>query len=175
MVVPGSSSSRTASEMESMDRLTAYHEAGHAVMAQLCGQYIVKVEIIGSGDLSGTCSSLRFRGEPAIGEDPAMPTAAVEARILCLCAGMAAENMAGGCTASQDGGGDLDEAVRLALRLVDDCEAVMPYLQRASEFAEEILGRHWDAVETLATSLLARKSIAGEEVRELLAPVLGDQ
>ena len=31
----------------SAERLTAFHEAGHAVMAQLCGRQVTEVEIVG--------------------------------------------------------------------------------------------------------------------------------
>lgn len=72
--------------------LTAYHEAGHAVMAHLCGQIVTTVEIVGDEEHTGSVSSLRFLEEPRWGVDEHMPSAAIEARILCLVADIAAEN-----------------------------------------------------------------------------------
>ncbi len=153
-------------------RLTAYHEAGHAVIAQLCGQQITEVEIVGDDDHLGTVRSLRFPEEPPPETDPHLPTAPIERRLLCTAAGMVAESMVSGRDEWDEGCEDLDAAVRLAMRVVDDCDRVIPFLDIVREHTEELLRRNWKAVETLAGALLERRRMSGEEVRKLLSPLL---
>lgn len=152
--------------------LTAYHEAGHAVMAHLCGQQITEVEIVGDDDLTGSVQSLRFTDERASEHDPALPTAPLERRLLCTVAGMVAESMISGRRSWDESCEDLDAAVRLAMQVVGDCERVIPFLEIVREHAEDLLRCNWAAVELLANTLTEHPRMSGEEVRRLLAPVL---
>lgn len=152
--------------------MTAYHEAGHAVMAQLCGQQITEVEIIGDDDHSGSVRSLRFIEEQPSERDPAIPSAPIERRLLCTVAGMVAESMAGGRSVWDEGCDELDAAVRLAMQVVGDCERVLPYLETVREHAEQVLRANWVAVERLADVLVETRRLSGEEVRKLLSPLL---
>jgi len=153
-------------------RLTAYHEAGHAVMAQLCGQRITEVEIIGDAEHAGSVRSLRIHEEQEPDVDSSIPTAPIERSLLCLVAGMVAEAMVSGHRSWDEGCEDLDAAVRLAMQVVGDCERVLPFLEIAREHTEGLLESHWPAVEALASSLIERRRMTGEEVRRLLAPLL---
>jgi len=153
-------------------RLTAYHEAGHAVMAQLCGQRITEVEIIGDSEHSGSVRSLRIHEEQGPDVDPGIPTAPTERLLLCLVAGMVAEARVSGRRSWDEGCEDLDAAVRLAMQVVGDCERVLPFLEIARDHTEGLLKNHWPAVEALASSLIERRRMTGEEVRRLLAPLL---
>jgi ATP-dependent Zn protease len=153
-------------------RLTAYHEAGHAVMAQLCGQQLTEVEIVGDEEHTGSVRSLRFVDEEGSSRDPAIPTAPVERRLLCTVAGMVAENLVTGHRELDESCEDLDAAVQLAMKVVGDCERVIPYLEVVREHTEDLLRRNWDAVEALADALVERRRMSGEEVRRLLAPLL---
>jgi hypothetical protein len=63
---------------------------------------------------------------------------------------------------------DLDEAVRLAMKLVDDCEDVLPLLEDVRADLERVLREHWATVELVADALVQRKSLSGAEVRRLL-------
>jgi ATP-dependent Zn protease len=152
--------------------LTAFHEAGHAVMAQLCGHQITRVEIEGDAERTGSTSSLRYRPDPLEVVDPAMPTAHLERRLLCILAGSTAEAMVGGSPAWDESAPEIGEAVRLALRVVGDCAEVLPYLERARDLVDELLRRHWDAVEIVGQALVDRGELTGSEVRRLVAPYL---
>jgi ATP-dependent Zn protease len=152
----------------SADRLTAYHEAGHAVMAHLCGQRITEVEIVGDDEHSGSVRSLRFPAERSSEPDPTTPTAPLERRLLCTIAGMVAESIVGGDDRWDEGAEDLELAVRLAMQIVDDCEKVLPFLEAAREHAEDLLRGRWSEVERLASSLMNKRRLTGDEVRCLL-------
>ena len=154
------------------DLLTAYHEAGHAVMAHLCGQRITRVEIVGDDEHAGSCSALRPSPVETPAADAAVPTAAIEARILCVCAGLVAEAEVSRSESWDEGRDDLDEAVRLAMKVVGDCERVIPFLEMAREHAADLLRRHWVAVEALAERLVESRVMAGAEVRKMLAAYL---
>ncbi len=143
------------------DVLTAWHEAGHAVMAELCGQIVTEIEIIGDQEHSGSVSSLRFR------EDITSP-ADLEARILVLVAGVAAESIVTGREVWDGHDDDLDEAVRVALRIVGACDLVEDYLRRAKDNAAGILDRHWEAVEILAGMLLIHRRIGRDRIRHVV-------
>jgi len=141
-------------------------------MAELCGQHVTEVEIVGDAEHTGSVQSLRFAEEHASGHDPAIPTAPIERRLLCAAAGMVAESMVSGEQGWDDGSEDLDAAVRLAMQVVGDCERVLPYLEIVRDHAENLMRMNWSAVETLAGALMDRRRMSGEEVRRLLAPLL---
>jgi len=152
--------------------LTAYHEAGHAVMAHLCGQIVTTVEIVGDEEHTGSVSSLRFLEEPRWGADEQMPSAAIEARILCLIAGVAAENILTGDQSWREPEDDLDEAVRLALRVVGSCDRVLPLLEEARDHAVDLLDRHWEGVEALAAMLLIHRRLSRDQMRHVTSAYL---
>lgn len=153
-------------------QLTAYHEAGHAVMAQLCGQQVTEVEIVGDTEHTGSVRSLRFPEEHSTEQDPSIPTAPIERRLLCTVAGMVAEAMVSGHRNWDEGSEDLDTAVRLAMQVVGDCERVLPFLQMVGDHTEDLLRGSWPAVEALAGALMDRRRMTGEEVRRLITPLL---
>ena len=136
-------------------------------MAELCGQHVTEVEIVGDEEHSGSVQSLRFSEEHPSEHDPGIPTAPIERRLLCT-----AEGMVSGRRSWDEGCEDLDAAVRLAMQVVGDCERVIPYLEIVREHTENLLRTNWSAVETLAVALLDRKRMSGEDVRRLLAPLL---
>lgn len=159
---------RNAARLHDPLALTAYHEAGHAVMAHLCGQIVTTVEILGDAEHTGSVSCLRFVEEPPWKASGSLPTAAIESRILCLVAGIAAEKIVTGDPSWSEPEDDLDEAVRLSLRVVKSCERVLPFLEEARDHAVDLLARHWAAVEGLAAMLLIHRRLEREQIREFL-------
>jgi len=155
------------------ERLTAFHEAGHAVMAQLCGRLLTEVEIVGDREHTGMVHSLAFPPDPADGVVPESEVEDVELQLKVILAGTVAEAMVSGRHGWDETSGDLDAAVRLGMRLVDDCEDVLPLLEDIGADVKRDLDRHWPAVEMLAAELLDRKALTGSEVRKLLTGVLG--
>jgi hypothetical protein len=54
------------------------------------------------------------------------------------------------------------------MRLVEDCEGVLPLLVDTKADVERNLRARWPVVEAVAEALIARKSLTGTEVRRLL-------
>lgn len=140
--------------------LTAYHEAGHAVMAHLDGQRVVGLELHDDGELAGAFHSVvsGARSGPVELED-------LDRRVRCALAGMVAEGL---LTRNRDWDhrcDDLDLAVRLAVRRVGDCERVLPYLEGSREQVSRELAAHWPAVEALARRLLLQGRLDGTAAR----------
>jgi hypothetical protein len=159
---------RSMGSYSGAERLTAFHEAGHAVMAELCGRHVTEVEIVGDHEHAGMVHSLAFPSRPPDGEDPDE----VERHLKIILAGTVAEAIVSGREGWDEGSEDLDTAVRLAMRLVDDCEDVLPLLAEIRDGLERELRDRWTGVETLAAELLDRKALTGTEVRSLLQPHL---
>ena len=150
------------------ERLTAYHEAGHALMAHLCGQQITEVEIVGDADHTGSVHSLSFPPDSSSGDGPDAERDAIEQRLKCVLAGTVAEAMTSGRMHWDDTSEDLDLAVRLAMPLVEDCEMVLPFLNEIRSRIESDLRDHWGVVEAIASELLEQKSLPGAEVRRII-------
>lgn len=153
------------------ERLTAYHEAGHALMAHLCGQQITEVEIVGDADHAGSVQSLSFPADPNDEGKTGAEHEAIENRLKCVLAGTVAEAIVTGRNGWDEACGDLDIAVRLAMPLVDDCEDVVPFLEELGSQIEDDLRAHWDTIEVLVLELLQRKSLTGGDVRRIIESV----
>lgn len=158
--------------MISPERLTAYHEAGHALASELYGQVLTRVEIVGDSEHSGTTVALRFPSDTDEGQTSQATLKAVEDQLRCVLAGTVAEMMVAGREDWDEPSEDLDVAVRLAMKLVDDCEDVLPLLEDVRMDLERILRERWAAVERLAEELIRRKSLSGAEVRQILESTL---
>jgi hypothetical protein len=138
-------------------------------MAELCGRQVTEVEIVGDREHSGMVHSLAFPPDPADGAAPEAEVEELNRHLKIILAGMVAEAMVSGREGWDETSEDLDLAVRFAMRLVDDCEDVLPLLSDIRIDVERDLRRSWQAVVTLAGELLRRKALTGSEVRKLLA------
>jgi len=156
----------------SPESLTAYHEAGHALASELYGQVLTRVEIVGDSEHSGTTLALRFPSDPDEGQTSKATLEAVENQLRCVLAGTVAEAMISGREGWDETSEDLEVAVRLAMKLVDDCEDVLPLLEDVRADLEEVLRKHWASVKSLADELVRRKSLSGAEVRQILESTL---
>jgi len=157
--------------------LTAFHEAGHAVMAHLCGRRLTQVEIDGDRHRSGSCTFLQHDPDPEEAVDSLVPGVHLERELLCLCAGMVCEQIL--CDEEPCSGADFDEhsrdigqAIHLALQVVGRCDRVLPYLEAVHEHVRELMQRHWQAVEALAAELLAHRRLPGFRVHRLVTSVI---
>lgn len=138
---------------------TAYHEAGHAVMALSLGRPIHKVSIVGNQSRLGHCQIQKGRFRPT--KDW------LEDEILILYAGMVAEAQYTGNDATPGATSDLRairyyatqrasgerQVDRLERRLFDKCEH---HLTDPSM---------WQAVESIARELLRNATLSGRAAR----------
>ncbi len=141
-------------------------------MAQLCGRQVTEVEIVGDREHTGMVHSLFFPPDPSDGAAPDAEVDDIERHLKIILAGTVAEAMFSGRQDWDETSEELDAAVRLGMRLVDDCEDVLPLLEKIGAEVKLDLDRHWSAVEMLAAELLDRKTLTGSEVRKLLTPFL---
>ncbi len=168
--------------------LTAYHEAGHAVMAHLEGRDVVACTIAGD-ELGDGWVELDAAGAT-------LDRSAIESAARTGMAAFAAEKRIASrvsvcgihdlmfVLADLECSGRLDEEEGIAL-FADTLEKLLDYRhgpelikelgeKHAGAFKalfEEVSGtlyRHWDAVTAVAHSLLQRESLTGEQVREAI-------
>jgi ATP-dependent Zn protease len=151
---------------EALVRLTAtaYHEAGHAVMAVSLGRLIQKVTIVpgksqfGESRL-GACELRKGRSKAS--KDT------LEDEVLVLFAGMVAEARFTGQYCQQGAMGDLRSIKRL-LQCRANSESQLDRLQRRMlDKTEHTLSdaRHRKAIELIANELIEKSTVSGRAVR----------
>ncbi len=145
---------------------TAYHEAGHAVMAILLGRGVHKVTIaagklLGGGSRLGICEMKKGRSKAT--KD------ALEDDVLVLLAGMVAEARFTGEYCQSSAEGDL-RAVNRLLQTRASTERQLVRLQRRMlEKAEYLLddAGHARAVAEIARELTQKTTLSGRGVKHL--------
>ena len=142
-------------------RLTAYHEAGHAVLALLHGRPVEQVTIRGTRFFLGKCEMDRGRFGPRQDE--------LEAAMLILLGGMAAEARLRGVYELNGAAQDLRELRKLSLRRAANDRQAERLERRLLNKVEALLDEVaiWQAVEKIAAELLARETISGRAARHL--------
>jgi hypothetical protein len=142
------------------DAVTAYHEAGHAVIALALGRTIHKVSVLPNRERLGEC---RFgKGNVRATDDW------LEREILIALGGLAAEARFTGTYANEEAAQDLRFVRRLALERKSD-RAVERYEQRMLDKVEYMLSDEgtWRAVELIASELVKHGAISGRAARHL--------
>lgn len=140
--------------------LTAYHEAGHAVIALFHDRPIHRVSILPSHERLGQCEFGKGVFRPS--ED------ALEREILIALAGFAAEGRILGTYAFEGAERDLRYVRRLVLERKSE-RAAPRYEERMLAKVEALLGDDnlWQAVELIAAELLKHGVISGRAARHL--------
>lgn len=135
--------------------LTAYHEAGHAVVAISVGRSVSKVSIIPKKSKLGVCKMQKGRAKAS--QD------ALEADLLILLAGMAAESRMSGVYNLQGAGQDLRDCERLAMSRAGNARQAGKLIKRALDKVQNLLSsdHHWAAVKAVAKDLLEKEEISG--------------
>ncbi len=143
------------------DEATAYHEAGHAVMALALGRPVAHVSVRPGREFLGTCAFGKAVFRPS--EDW------LEREALIALAGAAAEARRTGEYAWNAAARDQVYAEALALQRAGGARQANRLLRRLLAKAEHLLAReeNWRAVERLAAELLRRGEISGRTARHL--------
>ena len=143
------------------DQSTAYHEAGHAVMALALGRPVACVSVRPGREFLGTCHFGKAVFRPS--EDW------LEREALIALAGPAAEARLTGAYAWDAGARDQTYAEGLALQRAGGARQAQRLMRRLLAKAEYLLARpdNWRAVERLAAELLRLGEISGRAARHL--------
>jgi ATP-dependent Zn protease len=144
----------------SHDEATAYHEAGHAVMALALGRPVQRVTILAARETLGQCAFGKSVFRPS--EDW------LEREILISLGGIAAEARHTGNYAWDGAARDQQYIHRLAVQRAGERKAER-LERRLLAKAEHLLAKeeHWRAVERIAAELLRCGSISGRAARHL--------
>lgn len=138
---------------------TAYHEAGHAVMALLMGRSVKKVSIVPSQNRLGACTIQKGRVKQV--QDK------LEAEMLILLAGMAAEGRKSGQYNLQGAAQDLRGVEKLAMARSGNNRQAQKLIHRMLDKTQHLLGEKstWKAVKVIAAELLEGESISGRAAK----------
>lgn len=148
-------------------RATAYHEAGHAVMAFLKNRPVEKVTIAAAqfqtgGFRLGACKVQKGRLKAA--QD------AVEDEVLIMLSGMVAESFVTGRYCEAGAAQDLLAVRRLLANRAPTDRQLQRVAQRMLDKTEHTLleAANRKAVELIAEELMNRETISGRSVRHLM-------
>ena len=147
---------------------TAYHEAGHAVLAIITGRNINKVSIKPGGNKLGVCKIAK--GRKKANSD------VLEAELLILLAGMAAEGRKSGNYNIHGATQDLHQAEKLALMRAGNPKQASKVLKRALDKVHNHFNQspNWSATKSIANALLENESISGREAEHLYKIAVND-
>jgi hypothetical protein len=154
---------------------TAYHEAGHAVMAHELGMKVTSVSIVKDDDTLGRMARRweRWMHEIDYNVTP-YREAKVQRHIMVCYAGAAATKIQFNYGAWRGTGADTTTAVDLACCMTgktEETEALLRWLwiRTCDQLARPLL---WAEVEATAAALLAHHELTGQEFRDLHASVV---
>src|SRR4028118_1370490 len=151
-------------------RLTAYHEAGHAIVA-----WVVGLEMEGVSIEPQESSLGRVTFVPV--EDIAAYNEILHRRLVSTYAGVRAVELFTSRPTDpgnpnldpRDQGSDWDEITDLTFRLAGPEESAQVAVQeRASEEAQQILRENWYGVESVAEALLRHRSLQSANLSRIL-------
>ena len=142
------------------DEATAYHEAGHAVVALVLGKPVQRVSVLPNRRILGQCEFRKGIFRPS--EDW------LEREILITLGGIAAEARHTGNYAWNMAVQDQQYVRRLAVQRAGERQAER-FQRRLLAKVEHLLARegHWRAVQLIATELLRCGAISGRAARHL--------
>ena len=145
---------------ETFDEVTAYHEAGHAVVALALGRPVHRVSVLPNRDRLGQCEVRKGAFRPT--DDW------LEREILISLAGMAAEARHTGAYGWAEADRDLRHVRRLVLQRTSERQAER-YERRMLAKVEHLLADdgHWRAVELIAAELVKQGVISGRAAKHL--------
>src|SRR5437879_2851325 len=146
--------------MEPTDQATAYHEAGHAVLALVLGRPVQCVSILPDRDHLGVCEFGKGVYRPS--EDW------LEREILIALGGIAAEARFTGVYAWDGAARDQKYVHRLTVQRAGERRAERLQRRLLSK-AEHLLADEgcWRAVELIAVELILRQEISGRTAQHL--------
>jgi hypothetical protein len=155
------------------DKATAYHEAGHAVMAFQLGVEVRQITIVPDRDSAGSCSHeklLKFRGT----ELCASPAARVRIEkliMICLAGPLAQSKFKPRSVRRYHGTSDYSLIADVALQLNGSAEAATAFVKWLEVRTTTMLRQQviWRFVEAVANELIAKRELEGSTLLDLRA------
>jgi ATP-dependent Zn protease len=141
-----------------LDAATAYHEAGHAVIALALGRGVHQVSILPERELLGLCEFRKGSYRPSADW--------LESEILIALGGIAAEARHTGEYAWDAAARDQQYVHRLAVERAGEARAEK-LERRLLAKVDHLLAKdeHWRAVELMADELMKRGTISGRAAK----------
>lgn len=142
---------------------TAYHEAGHAVVARYLGVEVLSVEI--HDDNSGVCRHVPLQADLELLPDEDARRI-VEPRVVIYFAGQLAEARFLGQHPETFDGHEIDDesAIDFALFLCRSEDEAAAYHRWLFERARNFVNMSWPFIEDVAAELVESRHMTGEEV-----------
>ena len=149
---------------------TAYHEAGHAVVAWRLGVAVRGVSIVPDEDTSGRCHhAALIRGKYPELDDSLRAVVRMQKQVMVSLAGLIAQRIHSPRSVRRyHAHTDHRAAVDVALHLTSSEEEASAFLKWLEIRTGNLLRAHWPMVDALSKELLARGSMRGKEVERLL-------
>jgi Peptidase family M41 len=170
-------------------RSIAIHEAGHAVMAYLCGRRLGTISVVPHGEILGQLDYRGFTGFPAHALADARARRKLESEIMIALAGVAAEQLRRSPIDPRSRGNsprgiiragavaDLQRALDLAVTVIADLEEATAFVNwlfvRSRNRLRDRKPAH--ALAAVAAKLPERGALTGRELRALLRRSLGER
>lgn len=157
----GPATPQPARDATTVDLATAYHEAGHAVIALVLGRSVQRVSILPNQLRLGQCELKKGKVRQA--HDP------LEVEILILLGGLAAEACYTGEYAWGGAQQDLRAVRSLTMRRAGGEKQIERLERRLLDKVEHLLADPavWRATELIAAELLRSTTISGRAARHL--------
>jgi ATP-dependent Zn protease len=153
------------------DRVTAYHEAGHAVAAWTFGMRFKRVTIVPKDDSLGSLTLSMWGTSVSpdlLSTDDAEDVEYIRRRIVVSLAGGLAEEVLTGAPNDTMRSHDLHSAVDLAGYVTRSLEDMEEYLDSASLSASEVVRGNWAVIEALAGALLEHRTLNFEQATAVM-------
>jgi ATP-dependent Zn protease len=146
--------------------ITAYHEAGHAVVALALGRPVEKVTIVPNSKRLGLCKVTKGRFRPSA--DP------LETEVMILLAGLVAEARYTGRFGWGGAQQDLRQVRAYAIQRAGSETQAEKLERRLMDKTEHLLTQPgiWPAIERIATELVAKTEISGRAARQFYEEAL---
>ena len=145
----------------SAEEITAFHEAGHAVVALALGRAVERVSILPDETRLGACHIRKGAVKPSDDD--------LETAILIFLGGLAAEARLTGVYGWGGASQDLHEVHAMCLARAGNDKRAEKLIRRMISKAEHVLEQPgmWVATERLAAELLKRTTVSGRAARHL--------
>jgi ATP-dependent Zn protease len=143
------------------EEITAFHEAGHAVVALALGRGVQRVSILPDETRLGVCEIRKGAVKPSNDD--------LETAILIFLGGLAAEARLTGVYGWAGASEDLREVHAMCLARAGNDKRAEKLVRRMISKAEHLLEQPgmWAATQRLAAELMSRTTISGRAARHL--------